>query len=133
VAFPYTLATFIIPNGAAVSNAIFIADGELVGIFMDTVGWTAAAITFLTSVDGVAAYVPMYDGNGTPLQVGGTTDPLYNTYIAIGSEINVNWEHFRGSAYLQLQSSTKGSITPVNQGAARTLIGVIRKSTTGVF
>jgi hypothetical protein len=132
MSFPYTLATFVIPNGAAVSNSIFIADGEPVGIVMDPIGWTAAAITFLASADGVNFY-PIYDGDGVLVQIGLTALPTAASYIAIGDEPHISFAHFRGVQYLQLQSSTVGTVTPVNQGAARTLTGIIRKSLTGTF
>lgn len=128
MSFPYTLATFTIANGAATSNQIFIADGELVGILMDPTGWTTAPLTFLVSVDGTNFY-EMYDGSSTLVEV---PTPAAATYIAIGeAEAHIGFAHFRGVQYLQLQSGTTAS--QVNQGAARTLVGVIRKTTTGTF
>lgn len=127
MSFPYTLATFTIANGAAVSNPIFIADGELVGIVMDPTAWTTAALTFLASVDGTNFY-PMYDGSDTLIEVAA---PAAARYIAIGDEAHISFAHFRGVQYLELQSGVPG--TTVNQGAARVLIGVIRKTTTGTF
>ena len=68
MAFPYTLAAFTIASGAAVSNQVFIGDGELVGIVMDPTGWTTALISFLASADGVN-YYPVVDGTGAVVVV----------------------------------------------------------------
>ena len=136
MAFPYTLAAFTIASGAAVSNQVFIGDGELVGIVMDASAWTTALITFLASADGTN-YYPIFDGTGTLVQVGGasTLALAAATYIAIGEEAHMSFAHFRGVQYLQLQSSSVASNAPtaVNQGGARVLTGVIRKTTTGTF
>lgn len=134
MAFPYTLAPFTIANGAAVSNQIFIGDGELVGIVMDPTGWTTALISFLASADGVN-YYPVVDGTGAVVVVGATDTVPSATYVAIGDEPHISFSHFRGIQFLQLQSCSisTNTLTAVNQGAARVLTGVIRKSTTGTF
>ena len=136
MAFPYTLAPFTIANGAAVSNQVFIGDGELVGIVMDASAWTTALITFLASADGVN-YYPVVDGTGTVVAAGGTSAEAvtYGTFIAIGDEAHISFSHFRGIQYLQLQSSSISSnvVSAVDQQGARALTGVIRKTTTGTF
>lgn len=129
--FPYSSPQVTIANGAALSSATQIGSGVLVGIIMPA-AWTAAAITFQASIDGVNFY-PMYDANGVIIQVGATADPIAGAYIAIGSEINAKFDHFRGALYLKLQSSTAGSLTAVNQGAARVLTLVVDKSLAGGF
>lgn len=127
MAFPYSLPLATIPNGAAVSNTIYLGDSELIGIVMPS-AWTAAALSFLVSVDNVN-FFNMMDGTGNN-QVRIVT-PTATTYIAIGEEANIKFEHFRGAMYLQLQSGVSGAT--VNQGAARALTLVLKKSTTGAF
>ena len=130
MSFPFSLATFTIANGANTSNQVFIGDSELVGLLMDPSAWTTAKISFLVSLDGTNFY-PMYDGMGELIQLGVTTALAAATYIAIGEETNVKFEHFRGVQWLQLQSGVPG--TTVNQGGARALTGVLRSSRAGSF
>jgi len=107
--FPATIA-----NGASVSGIVDLTTLRMFGLLMDPTAWTAAAITFLGSTDGVNFY-SVYDSTGA--EVNWTV--AAQTYV-----IAANPAEFLGIRYLQVRSGTSAS--PVNQGAARVvkIIGV---------
>jgi hypothetical protein len=125
--FPYSFPQATIANGAAVSNIVQIGVGVLVGMIIPAV-WTTAVITFLASVDGVN-FFEMYSAAGQLIQV--TPSPTVSTYVAIGEDSDIKFEHFRGVIYLQLQSGTSAS--QVNQAQASVVTLVVDKSIAGAF
>ena len=120
--FPYSLPQVIIPAGQAVSNAVLIGSGVIVGIIIPA-AWTAAQLTFLVSLDGVN-YYQMVDSTGT--NVVSVNTPTINTFVAVA-----HFELFRGAIYIQLQSGTTAA--QVNQTLAAQITLVIDKSVMGGF
>jgi hypothetical protein len=103
-----------IANGASVSGIIDLTTLRMFGLLMDPTAWTAAAITFLGSADGVNFY-SVYDSTGAEIN----WTVAAQTYV-----LAANPAEFLGIRYLKVRSGT--TATPVNQGAARvvTIIGV---------
>jgi hypothetical protein len=101
--------TVTIANGAALSNAIDLGDGELYAIFMPA-GWTAAAVTFAAATSLAGTYNLVENAAGTELSLAtpGASDV-----------ITLDPEAFRGLRFIKIRSGTAG--TPVNQGAERVI------------
>lgn len=101
-----------IANGAALSNAIDILGTSLQGVLLPAV-WTAAAMTFAVSFDGIT-YFPLFDSTGaevsyTVVQGHAVFFPTYN------------WRMVR---YLKIRSGTLAS--PVNQGQSTVVTLALR-------
>jgi hypothetical protein len=101
----YTTAT--IANGASLSGAVDLGRYRLARIEMSA-AWTAAAITFQVSRDGVT-YYNLYDKTGTEYSV--TTDASRGVIIPLTD--------FLGVQFLKVRSGTAGAA--VNQAAERVL------------
>lgn len=102
--------TATIANGASLSGAINVFGRDIVAIVMPA-GWTAAALTFQASVDGVN-YFNVHSSGGTEQSY--TVDASRYIPVQAGT--------FAGAQMVRLRSGTAG--TPVNQGAQRD-IGVV--------
>ena len=100
-------ATASISNGQSLSGAIDLGGARLAYIQMPA-SWTAAALTFQASADGVT-YVDLYDNDGVE----------YSASVAASQGIIVPLTDFLGIRYLKVRSGT--SAVPVNQGGDRTL------------
>jgi hypothetical protein len=100
------MTTVTIANGASLSGAVDIGGRKLVAIDMPS-AWTAAALTFQASADGVT-YDDMYDG---------ATERSLT--VAASRYMMLNIGDWVGARYLKIRSGTSG--TPVNQGGARTI------------
>lgn len=100
-------ATATIANGASLSGAIDLGSTRLAGIQMPA-AWTAAALTFQASFDGVT-YADVYSTGGTELSY----------TVAASRFIPLSITDWGGVRYLKVRSGTTG--TPVNQGGARTI------------
>lgn len=108
----YKLATTVtIANGASVSSAADLGDTVLCGV-ISPAAWTAAAITFEASLDGVT-WFPMRTTAGEVTIATGQISATEARYLA------VNPADFRGVEWVRIRSGVSGSF--VNQGAARTL------------
>lgn len=96
-----------IANGASLSGAVQIDPDTVPVAIQMPAAWTAAALTFQGSADGVT-YGDLYDG-GTELNIATAANRL----------VHLDWTKFVGLRYLKIRSGTSG--TPVNQGADRAL------------
>ena len=90
-----------IPNGAALSGAVYLKGEVLVGIRMPAV-WDAANLTFRVSMDD-AGYLDAYSSAGAEHVV----------TAAASRHIWVDPSNFAGYRWLIVRSGTTG--TPVNQ------------------
>jgi len=98
-----------IANGASLSDPIDLTGLVLVGLQMPS-AWTAAAITFQASADGTT-YADFYSaGSELSLTVSASQ------FIRLDSSIMLS------ARWWKVRSGTSG--TPVNQGAARTIMAV---------
>lgn len=102
-----------IANGASLSSAIDLDENGIVALQMPS-AWTAANLTFQGSYDGVT-FADVYDSAGTELSVTAAA----SRYIVLTPAT------FAGLRHLKVRSGTTG--TPVNQGAARTIIPMCRR------
>lgn len=104
----------IIANGAALSDVIDLSLVEVVAIIIPA-AWTAAALTFLVSPDGVT-FTSAYDEAGNELTVASAAvvanHAIVLTTLALQAMISA-------APFMQIRSGTSAS--PVNQAAARTL------------
>jgi hypothetical protein len=111
---PFASFAAAVANGQSLSGAVDLGNYRLFGIQMDPTAWTAAALTFMVSVDGVN-YFDLYDDTGTE----------QNWTVSAQKFVQVSQPaKWLGIRYVKVRSGTSGS--PVNQGGARslTLIGV---------
>lgn len=123
--FPYSTPLVTIASGASLSASIYIGAGEPEAVEMPG-AWDAAVLTFQASIDGTT-FLDLYDDAGNEVAL--AVQP--NQHVAIGEGGAAKTEHFRGVTYMKIRSGTAGA--PVNQGAARTLTLVIKKSLTGTL
>jgi len=110
-----------IPNGAALSNEINLAQGlndaktlSLTGIIMPA-AWTAAGLGFQISEEEGGTYQAVYDSDNSLIEL--ATVEVDRTYM-------VNPVATVGMPYLKLWSQTGGS--GVNQGDDRNLTLILR-------
>lgn len=103
--------TVTIANGESLSGAIDLGGRKLAGIVMPA-SWTAAALTFQASPDGVN-YFNVYD-NATERSL--TVAASYYSALTPSSWTSIRW--------VKLRSGTAGSA--VNQGGARVLTLVVQ-------
>lgn len=102
-----------IAAGAALGSGFFAGDPHLVHVFMPAT-WTAAALTFQTSPDGVT-WQSAYDEAGTEISV----------VVAAGRNTRIPPNLLPATGWLRVRSGTAG--TPVNQVAAATLTFRLRR------
>lgn len=110
-----TSKSLTIASGAAVTEAFEMAN-HAGGVVLLPAAWTAASIGFLVSATETGAFYPLYDDDGTLVQI---TSPAVDNAYSIPAEAF-------GAAWIKLWSQD-GSAGDTNQDAARTL-GVILKS-----
>lgn len=103
----------VIAAGQALSAETDVGPGVLVGIIIP-VGWTNAALTFQTSVDGVT-WAEMVNATDAAISFGPVTS---GQYVAVDPTL------WRGVAALKVRSGTLGA--PVVQGTQQTLILVTK-------
>lgn len=106
----------VIANAAALSNAIAV-NGIITRIEIPA-AWTAAALTFQVSSDGVT-FMDLYDDSGTEVIIASASIPtgaVRAIRLTLADWTNLLW--------LKLRSGTTG--TPVNQGAERTIVVVTK-------
>lgn len=108
----YETITATIANGAALSGAVNVLGREVVGIQMPS-AWTAAAMTFDASADG-QTYRSVVNTGGTETSY----TVAASTYIVIAGGA------LSGMHSIKVRSGTTG--TPVNQGAERLVLVVVR-------
>ena len=105
VAAPPAEFSALIANGTSLSNAIDVG-GRTLSIIALPAAWTAAALTFEASFDGVN-YFTLLDQTGTEVNL--TVDANYFLHLTLASWLGIR--------FLKVRSGTAGS--PVNQGADR--------------
>jgi hypothetical protein len=110
-----TSKSLTIANGAATSDA-FEMSNHAGGIVLMPAAWTAASIGFQVSDSPGGSYYPLYDADGSLVQIAG---PAASQAHAVPAEVF-------GAAWVKLWSQD-GSANDENQTAERTL-GVILKS-----
>ena len=106
----------VISNGASLSAAIDLKEGELQALSMPA-SWTAANLTFQSSNDGGTTWQNVYDKSGTEVTVTAAAD----RYIVLDDAVV---ELLRGIRNLKIRSGTSGAA--VNQGADRTIVTMVR-------
>lgn len=107
-----------IPNSGSISIGIHVA-GKLSAIQIPP-AWTAAAITFQASQDGLT-YYDVYDGaNATTTE---RTIASANIPTTGGRFLPLDLVDWIGVNYVKIRSGT--SAAPVNQGAERVIILVM--------
>ena len=99
--------TATIANGASLSDALTLNGGKVVVIEMPA-AWTAAVLTFQSSMDGTN-YFNVYHDDGTEVYI----------IVDITRRVHVDIEALSQQKYIKLRSGT--SSTVVAQGAARTI------------
>ena len=107
-------STATIANGTSLSNAMQIF-GSITRIEIPA-AWTAAALTFQVSSDGVT-FIDLYDEFNTEVLIASASIPT-GTKRAIRLKL-ADWTNL---LWLKLRSGTTGS--PVNQGAERLIVVV---------
>lgn len=100
----------IIANGAALSAAVDLGADRAHRIVLPA-AWTAAALTFQASSDGVG-FADLYDRDGEVI--------LPAAVVAANRTVVLDQAAFYGIRYLKVRSGT--SAAPVNQAAARNLL-----------
>lgn len=94
-----------IAEGASMSDAVNAFDDSIIGLF--TYGdWDTAVITFQVSYHGGTTYLPVYDSNGSELEIEFDNDQ----YVSLNPTL------LPGVQHVKLQSGT--TAIPVNQTAA---------------
>ena len=101
---PFKLPTATIAASAALSGAVYIGAGRVVGIVTPS-GWDAADITFQASVDGVTYNDVYIDSADTEV----TIQAAASRHIRLATPL-------AGVPWLKVRSGTTGS--PVNQADA---------------
>lgn len=105
--------TVRIANGAALSNAVNLANvGRVVAIQMPA-AWTAAGLSFSASADGSTYGPDIVNDAGTAATVTATADD----YIALAQ---TQRDLVNAAKFLKVRSGTSGA--PVNQAADRDII-----------
>lgn len=105
-------ATFTIAINTALSDAVDLGGLGAIRLVMPAL-WTAAALTFQTSLDNVT-YTDLFKPDGTE----------YSLVVAASRSIPLPPSDFAGFRWMKLRSGVSG--TGVNQAAARTLILVTK-------
>jgi hypothetical protein len=127
-------ASEAVPNKSSVAAVILVSavDGLSAAIdlgeidclvgFVSPAAWTAAALTFLASHDGVT-YASLYDSDGSEVAIAsGSIPTAASRFIAFTSDLIAK---LAGIRYLKLRSGT--AALAVQQGATRTLQLVLRQ------
>lgn len=104
----------VIASGQSLSGALDFGALVLSRIDMPA-EWTAAALTFQVSADGVT-YVNLYDESGNEVTVASAA-------VVASRGIALSWINYGSIRYLKVRSGT--SALPVAQGADRTLTLVL--------
>lgn len=114
-----------IANGASLSAAGSVDTLAVVGLVLPS-AWTAAGIAFTVSYDGGSTYVPLkvVDKSSAPAGLDTLEILAADVPTATSVLIALDPNDFLGVTHVKVQSQTAG--TPVNQGAARTLLLVVR-------
>lgn len=79
--------------------------------------WTAANLTLQSSKDGGETWQNVYDKSGTEVTITVAAD----RYVVLDSTLT---DLLRGARNLKIRSGTSGA--PVNQGAERTIVTMVR-------
>jgi hypothetical protein len=96
-----------IAAGASLSSALSVSAGQITGLYVAT--WTAAVMTFQTSVDKGTTWINLYDDAGNEVSV----TPTAAKFCALDAGT------FGGITYLKCRSGTSGAA--VNQVVAVTV------------
>lgn len=101
-------ATVTIANGESLSDAAELLSLTLIGILIPA-AWTSAGLTFQASADGTT-YGNLVESSGE-INIG---------TLAAGAFVSLDPAKFLAARYIKVRSGTSG--TPVNQGAARSVV-----------
>ena len=107
-----------IANGASQSDVLDLSDYAITSIQMPA-AWTAAALTFLACATQIGTYLPVYDDAGTEVTIASAA--------AVVDRVIVNkavLEQLAGLRFVKIRSGV--AATPVNQGAARALVVLLK-------
>jgi hypothetical protein len=104
-------ATVTIPAAGSLSGAIDLQTQRLEAIIGDPTAWTAAAISFLGSLDGVT-YQQIYNSAGAVISCSITNGIAVGFGVDLANQLNA-WQ------FLKIQSGTVGA--PTVQAADRVL------------
>lgn len=108
-----------ISNGASLSSAQALDESRTLVGLITPAAWTAAAITFKVSMDGVT-YYPLMDDTGTEVIIPSASIPTGAAWAcALDPADFVAWK------YVKVQSGTNAANT--NQGADRAVQLVFRE------
>lgn len=108
-----------IANGAAISGAFNMSD-HLLGLVIVPAEWTDANIGFKVCDVSGGTFVIACDKTGSPIQIAGITTNASKAY-AIPTEL------FPGMwVKLWSKSTTAATTTDTNQGAARSLVVILK-------
>jgi hypothetical protein len=105
-----------IANGASQSDILDLGGYTMAGIATPS-AWTTAAITFLVAQRPTDTFLPLYTEGGTEVSVTVAVSRGIGL-TALPAEALAAWR------YVRLRSGT--AATPVNQGAARTIIVALK-------
>lgn len=108
--------TASIPNAQALTPEIDTTGRSLAGIVIPSAGWTAAVITFQVSNVTGGTYVDLYDDNGNEVTV----------QAAAGRAIGIDAAALGLAPYQFVKIRSGTTATPVNQGAQRDLIAIMK-------
>ena len=108
-----------IASGAALGSAVRI-EGHQSGIVIMPAAWTAASLGFKVCDTEDGTYVILRGIDGTPLQIEGIVVDAANAY-------KIPDDVFNGAIWVKPWSkhATAGTITDINQDAARTIKFVV--------
>lgn len=109
---PRSYVSVTIAGGQSLSPAVDLGNGTLVGIYVPS-AWDAAALTFMTSSDGIN-FVPVYDDAVERIIATGSMP------TAQAREIGQQMGDWIGKRWLKLRSGTMA--IPVPQYAPRTFV-----------
>lgn len=110
------ILTATIANGASLSGEIDLGDHKILLIYMPA-AWTAANLTFQVANVSGGTFQDLYDDGGVEVNVTAAVSR------AIGIDLNAG--PLAGARFIKIRSGTTG--TPVNQGAARSIVLVTKK------
>lgn len=108
--------TATIANGASLSGEIDLSNHKIMTIFMPA-AWTAANLTFQVAAVTGGTFQDLYNDGGAEVNVTAAASR------AIGVDIYAGV--LASARFIKIRSGTTG--TPVTQGAARSIILVIKR------
>lgn len=112
---PFVIKTVTIANGASLSSEVDLGGYALTAIQMPT-AWTAASLTFQAATASGGTFQDVYDDLGNEITVQAAASRCIGIDAVAGALAPLR--------FIKIRSGT--SATPVNQGADRTLILILK-------